>query len=73
MVVKGSNTLSDGASYTTTPEDEDEKAAFFSEGQLVFSGDGSLTVHATGKAGITSDDYVRFMAAPTVKVTSNIR
>ena len=24
VVVKGSNTLSDGASYTTTPEDEDE-------------------------------------------------
>ncbi len=70
VVVKGSNTLADGASYTATPENEDEKAAFFSEGQLVFSGDGSLAVHATGKAGITSDDYVRFMASPTVKVSS---
>ena len=71
VVVKGTNTLADGASYTQTPSDEDEKAAFFSEGQLVFSGDGTLTVNATGKAGITSDDYVRFMAAPTVKVTSS--
>ena len=71
VVVKGTNTLADGASYMQTPSDEDEKAAFFSEGQLVFSGDGSLTVNATGKAGITSDDYVRFMAAPTVKVTSS--
>ena len=71
VVVKGTNTLADGASYTLTPSDEDEKAAFFSEGQLVFSGDGTLTVNATGKAGITSDDYVRFMAAPTVKVTSS--
>ena len=71
VVVKGANTLADGASYTRTPSDEDEKAAFFSEGQLVFSGDGTLTVNATGKAGITSDDYVRFMAAPTVKVTSS--
>ncbi len=71
VVVKGTNTLADGASYTLTPTDEDEKAAFFSEGQLVFSGDGTLTVNATGKAGITSDDYVRFMAAPTVKVTSS--
>ena len=70
VVVKGTNTLADGSSYTQTPSDEDEKAAFFSEGQLVFSGDGSLTVNATGKAGITSDDYVRFMAAPKVKVTS---
>ena len=71
VVVKGTNTLADGASYTQTPSDEDEKAAFFSEGQLVFSGDGSLTVNASGKAGITSDDYVRFMASPTVKVTSS--
>ena len=71
VVVKGTNTLADGSSYTNTPSDEDEKAAFFSEGQLVFSGDGSLTVNATGKAGITSDDYVRFMASPTVKVTSS--
>ena len=70
VVVKGTNTLADGASYTQTPSDEDEKAAFFSEGQLVFSGDGTLTVNATGKAGITSDDYVRFMGSPTVKVTS---
>ena len=71
VVVKGTNTLADGSSYTQTPSDEDEKAAFFSEGQLVFSGDGTLTVNATGKAGITSDDYVRFMASPTVKVTSS--
>ena len=71
VVVKGTNTLADGASYTQTPSDEDEKAAFFSEGQLVFSGDGTLTVNATGKAGITSDDYVRFMGSPTVKVTSS--
>ena len=71
VVVKGTNTLADGVSYSQTPDDEDEKAAFFSEGQLVFSGDGSLTVNASGKAGITSDDYVRFMASPTVKVTSS--
>ncbi len=71
VVVKGTNTLADGASYTETPDDEDEKAAFFSEGQLVFSGDGTLTVNATGKAGITSDDYVRFMDAPVINVTSS--
>ncbi|MBQ9463438.1 MAG: carbohydrate-binding domain-containing protein [Bacteroidales bacterium] len=71
VVVKGSNSLSDGSSYTDTPAEEDEKAAFFSEGQLVFSGSGSLTVTATGKAGITSDDYVRFMSSPTIKVNSS--
>lgn len=71
VVVEGTNSLSDGASYTATPEDEDEKAAFFSEAQLIFSGSGSLTVTAKGKAGITSDDYIRFMASPTVKVSSS--
>ena len=71
VVVKGTNTLTDGDSYTETPEDEDEKAAFFSEGQLVFSGDGTLTVTAKGKAGITSDDYVRFMDAPVINVSSS--
>ena len=71
VIVEGSNALADGASYTETPEDEDEKAAFFSEGQLIFCGSGSLVVRAKGKAGITSDDYVRFMSSPTVKVTSS--
>jgi len=71
VVVSGTNTLADGADYTRTPSDEDEKAAFFAEGQLVFSGDGSLTVNATGKAGITSDDYVRFMKSPSVTVSSS--
>lgn len=71
VVVSGTNILSDGSSYTDTPSDEDEKAALFSEGQLIFSGDGSLTVTATGKAAITSDDYVRFMDSPTVNVNSS--
>lgn len=71
VVLKGSNQLADGASYTLTPSDEDEKAALFSEGQLVFSGDGSLSVTATGKAGITSDDYVRLLGGQTVTVTSS--
>jgi len=71
VVVKGTNTVADGQSYTDTPSSEDEKAAIFSEGQLIFSGDGTLSVTATGKAGITSDDYVRFMSSPTVKVTSS--
>ena len=74
VMVEGSNTLADGSSaaYSTT-DDEDMKAVFFSEGQLVFSGSGSLTVTANnkqGKSGIVSDDYVRFMASPSVKVTS---
>ena len=71
VVVNGTNSISDGASYNQTPADEDEKAAFFSEGQLIFSGDGALTVTAKGKSGITSDDYLHFVASPTVKVSSS--
>jgi len=71
VVVNGTNTLADGATYTQTPSDEDEKAAFFSEGQLIFSGSGSLTVTAKGKAGITSDDYIHLVASPTLKVSSS--
>ena len=70
VVVNGTNSLADGATYSGTPADEDEKAAFFSEGQLIFSGNGSLSVTAKGKSGITSDDYIHFVASPTVKVRS---
>lgn len=74
IMVEGTNTLSDGASaaYSTSGE-EDMKAVLFSEGQLVFSGSGTLTVKAEnkqGKSGIVSDDYLRFMSGPTVKVTA---
>lgn len=71
VMIEGTNKLSDGSSYSDTPSDEDEKAAFFSEGQLILSGSGSLTVTATGKAAITSDDYVRVMDSPTLSVTSS--
>ena len=71
IVVNGANTLSDAASYSATPDEEDEKAALFSEGQLIFSGKGSLEVNAKGKAGITSDDYVRVMSSPSITVTSS--
>ena len=70
-MVSGKNYLADGSTYTATPSDEDEKAAFFSEGQLIFSGSGSLTVKASGKAGITSDDYIHFLDAPVVEVSSS--
>ena len=70
VIVNGTNSLADGASYTATPAEEDEKAAFFSEGQLIFSGQGTLSVTANGKSGISSDDYLHFQDAPTITVTS---
>ncbi len=74
VYVEGSNSLSDSASaaYATTG-DEDMKGVFFSEGQLIFSGSGSLTITANNqkeKSGIVSDDYIRMMASPSITVTA---
>ena len=71
IVVKGTNSLTDGALYTSTQSNEDEKATLFSEGQLIFSGDGTLNVTAKGKSGITSDEYVHFMESPVINVISS--
>ena len=74
VVVKGTNSLSDSASASYTKEgDEDKKAVLFSEAQLIFSGSGLLTVHALNaqdKSGIASDDYIRLMDNPTIKVNA---
>ena len=74
VVVKGINTLSDGASASYTKEgEEDQKAVLFSEAQLIFSGSGLLTVNALNaqeKSGIASDDYIRILENPTIKINA---
>ena len=74
IVVNGSNTLSDSASAAYAKEgEEDLKAVLFSEAQLVFSGDGLLTVNALNKqdkSAIASDDNIRLMDSPTIKVNA---
>ena len=62
------NSLQDGPDYTMVDE-EDQKAALFSEGQIIFSGKGRLNVNAVGRGGIRSDDYIRIR--PGVKLYVN--
>lgn len=71
VVADGSvNTLGDGSSYTAsvpalddegnaTGEYEDEKGVVFSEGQIILSGAGKLSINAVGKNGLVSDQYLR--------------
>ena len=70
VVLDGTNTLKDGSSYNTT-EGEDEKGCFFSEGQLIFSGSGTLNVNGVYKHGIVSDDYLRFRPGNVINVTAS--
>ena len=74
IMVEGTNTLSDGSSAAYSADgDEDMKGVLFSEGQIIFSGSGTLTVNASNKqskSGIVSDDYVRIMDSPTINVTA---
>lgn len=69
VVLSGTNTLTDGSSYNT-PDGEDQKACLFSEGQMIFSGSGTLTVTGNYKHGICSDDYLRFRPGNVINVTT---
>ncbi len=51
------NTLRDGTTYSMV-ENEDQKGALFSEGQILVSGKGTLNIYNQGKHCMASDDYV---------------
>ena len=50
------NTLTDGQTYAE--QTYDQKGTFFSEGQMQFLGNGTLTINSNAKNGIASDDYI---------------
>lgn len=64
------NQLKDGADYDMVDE-EDQKAALFSEGQIVFSGKGRLDVFAEGRGAIRSDDYIRIRPGVNLYIESH--
>ncbi|MGM9791144.1 MAG: carbohydrate-binding domain-containing protein [Candidatus Cryptobacteroides sp.] len=61
LLLGSENSLSDCASYSAIPDGEDAKGCIFSEEQLVFLGDGSLSVSGLYKHAICSDDYITFI------------
>ena len=64
------NVLQDGADYTME-DGEDQKAALFSEGQIIFSGSGQLEVIAQGRGAIRSDDYIRLRPGVKLSIQSS--
>lgn len=67
VVVSSTNTLNDGSSYSSSSEDR--KAAFFSEGQLCFSGSGTLNITGNYKHALASDDYIRLCTGMTATLS----
>lgn len=64
------NTLADGLTYI--PSTEDQKSAFFSEGQLDFDGSGTLTVKSNSAHAICSDDYIHILGG-TITVSGALK
>ncbi|MCD8296358.1 MAG: carbohydrate-binding domain-containing protein [Prevotella sp.] len=64
------NSLTDASEYINNVGVEDQKACLFSEGQLLLSGSGTLTVQGNSRHGICSDDYVYIHAGTNINIVT---
>ena len=64
------NTLTDGSAYDETVSYQ-QKGALFSEGQIYFSGSGSLSVTGNYKHAIACDDYIVVNGSPTINASTS--
>ncbi|MCR4919957.1 MAG: carbohydrate-binding domain-containing protein [Prevotella sp.] len=67
------STLTDGTTYADAylgTELIDQKATLFSEGQILFRGDGTLNVNANAKNAIASDDYIVMSSGAGITVNA---
>lgn len=67
LAANTTSTLVDGATYATSTEDQ--KGTLFAEGQVIFSGTGSLNLTGKYKHAICSDQYIRIREG-NITVTS---
>lgn len=63
------NTITDGTIYATSKEDQ--KGTFFTEGQIIIGGTGTLNIVGNNKHGLVSDDYVRVISG-TINITKSV-
>lgn len=65
------NSLADGEVYAEN-DSYQQKGAFFSEGQVIMLGEGTLQVTGNGKNAIACDDYMVIDDAVTLTATSSV-